>query len=173
MELLTLSQIRGRVYRLAKVIAAPPGSLPSFGTVSELYIEVTGAGYHYVSWERGHEFDRRTTRDVDELAYWIFETITSSMAWKFELPHRIPDQDCRRLAFEKQLDLLSNLSPEWAKRQEAEQREILRRHPFDDMARTRAILCVHLRDQGHEGDVADALADERFPPPIPEIIEDE
>src|SRR5262249_7660203 len=95
------------------------------------HIEVTDA-YYFVSSERGEEYERRRTTDLDELLYWIIAGLTSQRSWDYEVRHRIRGEDARRQAFAEQIELLAILSPAWAHRQKAEQAEILSRHPFRD-----------------------------------------
>ena len=95
------------------------------------YVEV-GDAYHYIISERGKEYERRTTTDLDELLYWIFDGLTSSMAWRYEVRHRREGEDPRRQAFAKQLELIGTLSAVWADRVRKELEEVLRRHPFHD-----------------------------------------
>ena len=54
------------------------------------------------------------------------------MAFDYERKHRIEGQDCRRIAFEKQLELMEILGYEYKQRAESEINEILKGHPFQD-----------------------------------------
>lgn len=94
-------------------------------------------GYHYIINERGNVFEDKITIDINQLLYWVFENITSQMAFHFELQNRIKGKDPRRTAFSKQLELLGILNEEWKKEQERKHNEILSKHPFDDYASTR------------------------------------
>ncbi len=98
----------------------------------EPHIEVDTQGYHYVVVERGEELTRITTMDLDELLYHVFEAITFGLACDYEVTHRISGQDFRRLLFKYQIELLSTLSTQWAQRELADHRQILRQNPFDD-----------------------------------------
>jgi hypothetical protein len=86
--------------------------------------------------ERGEERSRRMSDSYDELLYWIFKDVTHSLAFSYELQNRVEDQDCRRIAFSKQVELMKQLGQEMGERLEAEIADILRRAPYDD-ARTR------------------------------------
>jgi len=70
--------------------------------------------------------------DEDELMYWIFEGITFRMASQYELHHRVPKRDFRRILFQRQLELLEELSPAWRARGEREQAETLAQFPYRD-----------------------------------------
>ncbi|MEN3748509.1 Imm63 family immunity protein [Sphingomonas sp. HF-S3] len=129
-----LPEIRARVRVLVDQVGAPPGDPVSYGGSRQdgtPHIEA-GSRYHFVVCERGNEFERRTTDDLDDLLYWIFDGVTFSMASNFEVKHRRTGEDTRRQLFAKQIEYLERLSPEWAARQEAEHAEILSRHPFVD-----------------------------------------
>jgi len=139
--MLTLSEIKTEVDRLAAQIGASGNILPTYGRSEDgarPHIEVDSRGYHYVVVERGQELARLTTNELDELLYNIFESMTFSLACKYELAHRIETQDCRRIIFQRQVELLSELSRRWGERESQRHKEILRRHPFDDNANIRA-----------------------------------
>jgi catechol 2,3-dioxygenase-like lactoylglutathione lyase family enzyme len=74
--------------------------------------------------ERGQELRRDTTRDLDELLYHVFESVTFELACDYERAHRIAGEDIRRQLFARQLELLSSLSPAWAEREASEHRRI-------------------------------------------------
>ena len=52
------------------------------------------------------------------------------MAGRYELQHRVPGQDLRRMRFATHVELLTKLSPARGQRQANEYAEILREHPF-------------------------------------------
>ena len=127
-----LAQLHEKASELAERIGIPPESLPPFGELGEgNYVDYDGL-YRLISRERGQEVDHRLTLDEDELMYWIFSGITWGMALKYELRHRIPDQDSRRMWFGYQCELLEKLSPAWGIRRKREQAEILARAPYRD-----------------------------------------
>lgn len=132
--MLSLDQIRSHIDGLAVRIGAPPHTLPTYGHSEDFarpHIESDHA-YHFVVVERGEEYERRTTRDFDELLYWVFAAVTFEMACQFELKNRVPAADFRRLLFRTQLDLLAELDQRWRNRCKAELLEILSAHPFSD-----------------------------------------
>jgi hypothetical protein len=134
--MLTLSEVKGEVDRLALVIGAPEDSLPTYGRSEDSgrpHIEVDANGYHFVVRERGLEFERTTARDVDDLLYRIFDSVTLEMALTYVQEHKIEGQDSRRLAFPRQIELYSMLSPEWGDRCSREIERILKEHPFHDL----------------------------------------
>ena len=147
--------------------SAPLNSLPTYGYSRDNaypHVEIDKFGLlHYVVIERGKETERRTTKNLDELLYWIFQSITFSIASKYELNNRIEAQDCRRLMFSKQLGLLKLINSDWAIKRENELSVILQSHPFDDLASLRATYCGQLRKQGFSDSDIDKLAYEKFP----------
>jgi G3E family GTPase len=147
----SLADLEKIVDELAAKIEAPASLLPTYGHSldgAHPHIEVTHgeaahedaddsetdhAGmWHYVTVERGQELERKTTRDLDELLYWIFASVTFSMAVKYKGKHRVSGQDFRRIMFQKQEELLGQLNESWKRREEEEHRFILAKHPFDD-----------------------------------------
>jgi hypothetical protein len=107
----TLTEIKAEVDRRAAMIgAAGPHSLPTYGHTEDLarpHIEVDSRVYDSVVIERGREHSRLTTYDLNDLLYEILETVTFRLAYDFEMAHRIMTQDCRRMAFQRQVELLS------------------------------------------------------------------
>ncbi len=165
-KLLTLSEIRTQVYQLAEKISVSYDTLPSFGHptgIGETYIEVDSSGYHYVKQERGREFSRQTTLELDECLYWIFKSVTLTLAIKYELSHRVENKASRRIMYPYQTELLSKLSPDWGKRITREHEERLREHPFDDYALSRATLIGNLISQGYSRAEAESIAREKYP----------
>lgn len=131
----SLSEIKAEVTRLAQVLGASSNGLPTYGHTRDSaypHIEVDDDHYHYVIVERGQELERKSTSDFDELLYWIFADTTHSLAFAYELKNRLEDQDCRRIAFPKQVELLRLISPQMAARRANEIEEILARAPYDD-----------------------------------------
>jgi hypothetical protein len=171
----SLGEIEAEVERLAAMIGAGKGMLPTYGSSNGTgtpHIEVDARLYHYVSAERGAEFDRWSTADLDELLYAVFRSVTFDMACKYELHHRIAGQDFRRMLFEKQMELMSVLSQGWAGRLSREKKKLLEVFPFDDAATTRAELAKQLRNQGNSAEEAWRAACEKYPEPARGSVED-
>jgi len=138
----SLVKIKRKVDSRAVLIgAAGHHSLPTYGHTEDgarPHIEVDSRGYHFVVVERGQELSRFTTHDLDDLLNQVFRTVTFSLACDYELAHRIETQDSRRLLFQREVELLSHLSPSWGQRRASEHQHILREHPFDDQSAIRA-----------------------------------
>lgn len=131
---LNLPALQTVVEALADKIGAPSHSLPSYGISDQTgrpHIEISQV-YHYVVAERGSEHSQAVTAELDLLLYWVFKDVTSLVAGEYELEHRRAAEDGRRLRFEKQLELLAQLSSDWAARQRADQAAILVLRPFQN-----------------------------------------
>lgn len=131
----SLRDIETDVAALAIRIGASAQDLPTYGTSQDFarpHIEVEHGFYHFVIVERGVERDRRFSDNYDDLLYWIFSGVTHSLAFSYELHNRIEDQDCRRIAFPKQIELMRRIDPALAERLKADIAEILQRAPYDD-----------------------------------------
>jgi hypothetical protein len=94
------------------------------------HVEEEGGVFAYVVTERGQEYERRLTRDEDDLLYWVVADETFELAGRYELQHRVPGQDSRRVLFQRELELLRRLSPAWSDRKRAEIDAILKEHPY-------------------------------------------
>jgi hypothetical protein len=169
MEAITLQDIERRVTELAGRVGASGSVLPTFGHSADggrPHIEVDHRGFHYVVVERGEEQSRETTNAPDDLLWHVFQAVTFSLASDYECAHRDELQDCRRLIFARQLQLLELLSPEWARRRAEHLRTILDQHPFDDYSSVRVALTVRLRNAGCSDAEAWRQACEQYPPPV-------
>jgi Immunity protein 63 len=165
---MTLAEIEAEVERLAARVGASGYILPTYGRSEDgarPHIEADGRGYHYVVVERGQELERITTNDLDELLFHVFESVTFSLASKYELAHRIERQDFRRILFRRQIELLSVLDPRWGERAARGHEQTLRQHPFDDNASIRASLTKDYRDRGYAPEAAWRMACEKYPLP--------
>lgn len=163
---MTLFEIETEVARLARQIDAHQDSLPTYGYSQDSgrpHIEVNQTGYHYIVIERGDVLEHRTTRDAQELLYHIFNAVTAELALRHVLAQNVESEDSRRLAFRREIELLSILSPEWADRRSREIQKILKEHPFDDAGGARAVLIKNLRDQGYSAEEAREIGRKQFP----------
>jgi len=134
----TVDEIQELVNKLAEKINAPSHYLPTFSTPkgdATPNIEIDSSGlYNYVISERGSEFERRITSDLNDLLYWIFASVTFSMACDYELKNRVENKDFRRIMFAKQEELLGILDKSWEEKESEEHQAILVNSPFDDLA---------------------------------------
>lgn len=111
-------------------------SYVTFGKQEDLAkpnIQIDNLGiFNFIIVERGNEIEKRLTRNLDDLLYWIFDLITFDLASKFELQNRDNKVDFRRILFEKQEEIMAQLSNEWKIRKENAHNEILKIYPFTD-----------------------------------------
>jgi len=131
----SLAAIKTEVHSLAQLVNASSNDLPTFGHTRDgarPHIETADGGYHYVVVERGQELERRTTQDYSELLFWIFHDVTFQLAVDYELEHRVEDQDCRRIIFPRQVELMARLGPDFARRSSEHITGTLAQSPYDD-----------------------------------------
>lgn len=163
----TLVEIQNIVNELAEKIHAPTHYLPTFSTPkgdATPNIEIGSSGlYNYVISERGNEYKRKITSELNDLLYWIFASVTFSMACDYELKNRVENKDFRRIMFAKQEDLLGLLNKDWEEREKKEHQSILINSPFDDLAGLRATYCGELRTKGYSESEIERLAYEKYP----------
>ena len=131
----TLDAIRDAFVRLTAGLDAHPSS-KAFDTSptdnGKAHAEQRGSTFAYVVTERGRELERRETGDPDELLYWLVADVARDAAQRYELKHRRPGVDSRRLFFQRHLELMSQLRPAWGERTRQEYERVLERHPFSD-----------------------------------------
>ncbi|MFX0181911.1 MAG: Imm63 family immunity protein [Candidatus Hodarchaeota archaeon] len=133
---MSISTIRRKIRQYCKQINAPKRLMTVRSTATgfvDPHVEIDDSGNHYVSWEKGREHERRTTEELDELLYWLMVNITFQMALDYELHHRVPNQDFRKLLFETQLKLLNKINSDFHKRREEEINDILVDTPYKDI----------------------------------------
>lgn len=134
---LGIAEIRDLVRKMGESIHAPYSllSVPDKPTgTGAPHVEISDGKYEYVVTERGFEFSRKTTINLNELLYWIFDGIAFSMAVDYELNHRQVGVDSRRLIFLKHLEILQLLNSEWADLTRREMVETLKNAPYRDDA---------------------------------------
>lgn len=119
----TLDDVEREVRRLAAVIGAPDAGLPTFGSSIDgghPHVELDGPVLSWVVRERGRELTRRSTRDPDELLYWVFEQITFAMAIRWVGLHRRAEEQYRAQLWRRQFELLGAIDTEWSARRARE-----------------------------------------------------
>ena len=166
--MLTLSEIEVKVNELAQKIGAPQNILPTYGyseQTARSHVEVDSRAYSYVVAQSGQEVSRYTTRDIDQLLYKIFADVTFGFSVRYAEENLIENEDIRRLAFQRQVELLTLLSPQWGVRGFHEHAQILKQAPFDDDGSLRAVYWKSLRDKGFSVAQANKMAHEKYPYP--------
>lgn len=166
--MLTLSEIEEKVNELAQKIEAPQNILPTYGYSEQNarpHVEVSPRAYSFVVAQSGQEVSRYTTLDFNELLYKIFVDVTFGLAITYAEKNRNKNQDIRRVAFQRQIELLTLLSPQWGERMSQEHIQILEQAPFDDDGSLRTAYWKSLRDQGYSAAQANKMAHEKYPYP--------
>ena len=129
-----LEEIRVEYVDLCRLIGIQERFHTSPQDNGSAHIELRDDKYHYVVTERGAEYERRVAKDADEILYWLVSDMVFDAAMKYEGKNRVPGQSFRQLLFQKQIELMSALRPQWAVRKQEEIARILRDAPFDDAA---------------------------------------
>lgn len=163
-----IEYIQNKVLELGKVIAAPASLLVvSDKQISDgvPYIQFLNNQYRFVVSERGVKVSDFVTSSLDELLYFIFSRIASSIGYSYESENRIYDQDYRRISFSRRIELLEMLNKEWAKRESACISTILEEAPYDDDVFKRVELSKLLMTKGLSADQAYSKACEKYPFP--------
>ena len=89
------------------------------------HVEYEGDELHYVITERGSEYERRKTKNPDDILFWLVSDMTFSMASDFELNNRIETEDFRIQLFSKDLELLNSINNNWAEKLRVEYNKLL------------------------------------------------
>ena len=132
---ISLTAVRNKILELGKKINAPEEYLLMRTKTDHFgypHIEVKDGFYHFIVIDRGTVARHSQTKDIDLLLYWYFECAISEMASTYEINHKNPDQDFRRIWFARQIELMRILSPIWTQWLKKELDEVLGRVPFSD-----------------------------------------
>ena len=97
------------------------------------HLEIEDDTYHYIATERGLDLNKKSTRDKDELLYWLVSELAWGLASTYEFKNRIKGQSFRRVLFAKTIENLNKANPAWAERKQKEFDAILAIHPFNDL----------------------------------------
>jgi hypothetical protein len=166
--MLTLSELEAEIRRLAGMIQAGDDVFPVFGgpkIESRPRITVNWIGYHYQLPWLDPLTTTVTTRNLDDLLYYVFSDITSALAKIQAEKDPIPDQDPRRLIFQKEVELLRVLSHDWAKRRTVLEEEFIQEVPYDDLVPRRKELRQTLIEEGQTEKAATEAACKQYPYP--------
>jgi hypothetical protein len=133
--MLSLTEIKQKIEQLASYINAPIDQMLTYGISKDdgtPYIEIDDANYYYLAFDHDTRSINRKTQDLNELLFWVFADISFNMACLYELAHRDPKINYRKVIFSYQLELLDKLDPLWKERREREIDEILKFNPYDE-----------------------------------------
>jgi len=131
----SLSALKSAYSAIAERLSAPLESVRFAVTPQHdgsAHIESDGNVFAYVVTERGEEYERKTTINDDDVLYWLVSDLTREMASKFELAHRNPNADSRRMLFQKHMELLGTVDQGWQTRKQTEYETVLEQNPFRD-----------------------------------------
>ena len=134
-KIYSISTIRKKVGDYGKKINVPShlltvrASSDGFGSP---HIEINEMGYNYIVIERGTEFERKQTMDIDLLLYWIFTSIVFIMASEYELENRKPNEDFRRQLFSREIELMDKMNSKFGQWKREELAKTLETTPYDD-----------------------------------------
>jgi len=136
---MTLEEIKNYIFESGRKIGLDDDSklYPMFSRTSNVFndgasIYVENSKYYYIIMERGQLNKRFESKDLEEVLYPLFESITFSLASDYELNHRIKNEDSRRLLWKKQLELLEKINRNFFVKCQIEIEEILKIAPFND-----------------------------------------
>jgi len=101
--------------------------------MSHLELAADGSATAVIT-ERGQTLDRKRFEDEDALLYHLVGGAIWRMAVEFEKSNRVEGQDVRRVIFDRDLEWMGRISPEWAARRQAEIEDILRRYPYHEFS---------------------------------------
>ena len=93
-------------------------------------IYVTPSQYHYIIFERGKVIKHYKSKEIENILYPLFKTITINLASQYELKHRNGHEDTRKLRWKKQLELLKIVDTEFYEKRKKEIEEILKTFPY-------------------------------------------
>jgi len=136
---MTLEEIKNYIFELGRKIGLDDDSklYPMFSRTSNVFndgasIYVENSKYYYIIMERGQLNKLFESKDLEEVLYPLFESITFSLASDYELNHRIENEDSRRLLWKKQLELLKKINRNFFVKCQIEIEKILKIAPFND-----------------------------------------
>ena len=122
--------IKSQILKLANKINAPDVYLPTFRSSEDFarpHIEKTGNTYHWVVVERGQELERKSSDDINEILFHVFQAVTFEMACKWEVQNRKEDEDSRIQLFQKQEELLKLIDEDYYLKTKNRHDKLLRR----------------------------------------------
>ena len=137
--MLNINEIKDLVLSMGEKIGLDKGSklYPMFSKDKYVFSEgvsvyVDDEAYHFVAMERGKVVVQHDSTDVNDILYYVFKEITSTLATRYEVKHRKEDEDCRRGWWKEQLRLLEMINPQFARICYQEINQILKNYPFQD-----------------------------------------
>lgn len=114
---LDLAPLEALIRKIASAIEAPDYLLPAFGRSvrnMELHVERDDEGYHWVQIDHVDEIERNTTKDLDELLFWIFSEMSHELVYEPKPTKEELEAD-PGLA-ERRIALLQRIREDWGTR---------------------------------------------------------
>lgn len=97
------------------------------------YVKVSSTGsISLISNDRGKEVSRYDAKDIDDLLYVIFRSVSNSRAANYEMGIQASHPNSEQLAFARALEEIAKASDKWRDRLKKEQQEILEETALDD-----------------------------------------
>jgi hypothetical protein len=171
----SIFEIDDIIKKLSRKINAEKRTIINFKHKQDVFIYIDKNGYHYGFEERGTIHDQFNTTELDELLFWVFRSVTSSIAFEYELHNRKGKCDARIIAFPKQLELLAKLSNNWVERAKKIQNKYLEISPFDFYCKERTELETEYLEHGLSKNEAREKSELKYPFPTrlkvsPEVL---
>jgi hypothetical protein len=122
MNYLSIDDIKNKVNDLLEKIDCPKNifSLPTYESAigdGTPYIMANELGYHYIYSERGVDFQKHITKDIDELLFWICKDIV------FDLVDKRNKE--RAEWFKEEENIMAKINQDWAKLLSKEHKKLL------------------------------------------------
>ncbi|MFC0350696.1 Imm63 family immunity protein [Undibacterium danionis] len=114
--MMPLNEIQRKIYKMGQDAAIHPSRLIlRTGSSGDgvPYIDISNGTYDYVIAERGVEFSRRITNDLDEFLYYFLDGVISMLSFEYEFAHRKNSEYLINVAFDKKVELMSLISKSW------------------------------------------------------------
>ncbi|APW38797.1 hypothetical protein RD110_17595 [Rhodoferax koreense] len=130
-----IDRIRNAVNQYGVRIGIPVGKLKVYDSPQvdgTPYINISENIFSYIIEERGCIFEKRETSDFNTLLYWLMSDVVFTMASNYELNHRVPHQDSRRVIFSTELKLMQALEESWNLKKKNEIEDNLEKSPYID-----------------------------------------
>ena len=133
-----ITSLKSKIEHLAGLINLPPSDYPEYELPLiptydfDNYVVIKGDHYLFYCGEPMGIFLYIKTESLDDLLYFLFESLTHDMANAMSTKSYQPKVEVRRFIWPKQLKLMKTLSPIWGHRFATTISEILAKHPPRD-----------------------------------------
>ncbi|XXJ18184.1 Imm63 family immunity protein [Desulfovibrio caledoniensis] len=127
----SVEELQSEILQIGKIINAPKEYLTIGDNCSDIVVnvELHDNMYHYYIVERGVEQKRIITSSASDIIFLFIEQASHAVASRYAAQNKTSGLDFRELMFQKQLELLRAINPEWAERRKKEIDRILVEYP--------------------------------------------